>query len=227
MRNIKLLAALQGYVPEIEDVVDAMPKGKSYPWSMRNPDDINCIIIHHFASEASLMSNANFHINGRGWKSLGYHVVIDNGKIKQTNNLLHRTNHCSGYNERSIGVSIRGDLSKRALTDDERKLLYAAIVTLKNLFPKAVVRAHNECTKTSCPCTSIDTIRDGVSALENKLELELELGNNLQGQLLNAAALETRVKDLYGKAIAPGKYQEEAIKKLSRVADIMRSEGLL
>lgn len=170
MRHIKLLPSLEGSVPPILDVVDTMPKGKLYPWPSRSLAQIDTIVIHHFASEASLLANANYHINGRGWRGLGYHIVIDNGKILQTNDLSHTTNHTTGYNERSIGISIRGDLSKRPLTDLERRLLYAAIVTLKSLFPRAVVKAHNECAATSCPCTSITKIREDVFSLEQEIE---------------------------------------------------------
>lgn len=154
----------------MRDIVNEMPKGKSYPWPARSLERIDTIVIHHFASEASLINNANYHINGRGWRGLGYHIVIDNGESKQTNDLSHITNHCSGYNERGIGVSVRGDLSKRPLTELERNLLYATIITLKTLFPKAVVKGHNELTPTTCPCTSMIKIREDVFALEQEIE---------------------------------------------------------
>lgn len=221
MRNIK--SAIPSIT--IEDIVDSMPKGNNYPWITRNPEQITEIIIHHFASEASLLANANYHINGRGWRALGYHVVIDKTRILQTNDLLHQTTHCAGHNEKSIGISIRGDLSKREMTPTERELLYAAIITVKGLFPNAVVIGHNEATgKTSCPCTSMKKIREGVATLELSQALE-GTPNDL---LAKAVAVSARVEDLRKIAYDPKhKYNAEGLKKMNRIHDILVEEGIL
>lgn len=157
-------------LPDIVDAIDAMPKGKLYPWPVRSMEQVDTIVVHHMASEAPLINQANYHINGRGWRGIGYHIVIDNNVVKQVNELSHITNHCTNYNTRGIGVSIRGDLSKRTLTDIERKLLNATLVTLKALFPKAEIKAHRELSATSCPCTDINLIREDVFSLEQEVE---------------------------------------------------------
>lgn len=206
MRHIQVIPGLRSNL-EIVDIVDQLPKGAAYPWETRDYDDIDTIVIHHFASEAPLINQANFHINGRGWRALGYHVVIDRSRILQTNDLLHLTNHTSGYNHRAIGISVLGDLSKRDMTPLERELLYAAIVTVKSLFPKAVVKAHNECSKTSCPCTSILRIRADITALE----FDLAHANTPNAQIADIVKAQARLSDIYKTATNPGKYQDHAI----------------
>lgn len=170
MRNISFHQHFTD-LPPIVDTVDAMPKGKLYPWPIRSATQIDTIVVHHMASEAPLVNQANYHINGRGWRGIGYHIVIDIDKVLQVNDLMHITNHCTNYNTRGIGVSIRGDLSKRPLTSLERKLLNATLVTLKALFPKAAIKAHRELSATSCPCTDINFIREDVFTLEQEIEL--------------------------------------------------------
>lgn len=170
MRNLQLHPYFQSSLPPIVDAVDSMPKGNLYPWPGRAMGQIDTIVVHHMASEAPLVNQALYHINGRGWRGIGYHIVIDTDKILQVNDLMHITHHCSNYNTRGIGVSIRGDLSKRALTEIERKLLNATLVTLKALFPKAEIKAHRELSATSCPCTDVNLIRSDVFALEQEIE---------------------------------------------------------
>lgn len=170
MRNLQLHPYFQSSLPAIVDAVDSMPKGKLYPWPVRSPEQIDTIVVHHFAAETPVINNALFHINNRGWRGIGYHIVIDRDHVLQVNDLMHITNHCTNYNTRGIGVSIRGDLSKRALTDIERKLLNATLVTLKALFPKAEIKAHRELSATSCPCTDVNLIRSDVFALEQEIE---------------------------------------------------------
>lgn len=227
MRQISLTQGLQNKYAPIEDITDQIPKHASKRWSMRNKDEINSIVIHHAASESPLVNQAKYHVNSHGWPGIGYHLMISQGRIFQVNDLLAESAHCKGHNDHSIGICILGDLSKRSITPLESELVSAAIVTVKSLLDIKEVVGHNKWVKTACPCTSMDRIREEVETLETKLELEAELNDNLQLQLLNAAALHERVKDLYGKASNPGKYQLEAIKKLSRIGDMMRSAGLL
>lgn len=218
---------LNSGIPPIENIIDKLPNHPSKKYIKRDLSKVTTLVVHHMASEAPLINQANYHVNGRGWARIGYHIVIANNKVYQTNYLDTESYHTSGHNRTGIGIAILGDLSKRNITQLERDLLTAVLVSLHALFPNAQIKGHNQLTATSCPATDMNKIREDVSTLENKLELEAALNENLQGQLLNAAALHTRVNDLYAKAAAPGKYQVEAIKKLSRVANIMRGEGLL
>lgn len=166
------ITALWSDIPPIEQA--NLPKHPTLTWEgiegVRNEDAINAIIIHHTASEAPLVNQAKYHINTHGWPGLSYHIIISGGKILQVNDLRLFTYHASANNGYSVAITIHGDLSKREMTEQERKLLYAAILTVKSLLPITRILAHNEVNPTSCPCTSISRIREDIAKLELTLK---------------------------------------------------------
>src|SRR5688500_7764571 len=109
LRNIQLTTALTFSVPPIADITDQLPKKQSWDtlpnkkniirgtWNgtyhkgLRKPEDIDTIIIHHSGPpEGSLVSHANYHSNQWG-AGIAYHIAIDEGMIKQLNDLLSFT----------------------------------------------------------------------------------------------------------------------------------------
>jgi hypothetical protein len=177
-------------VQPIEDIVDKLPKkaawetlkrkwivagvwdGKTYLEGFRKPEDITCITIHHSGSpEGTLTSHANAH--ARRWGAgIAYHVAIDKGRIYQTNDLLTMSYHAGNNNTYSVGIVCNRDLTKSDLTDEERKLLYAAILSVKAVIPTITdIKGHNEMPtcKTACPATDMNRIRADVYALEQDM----------------------------------------------------------
>lgn len=223
MRQISLITELQNKYPNIEDITDQLPRHSSKTWIMRNPESIDSIVIHHAASEAPIENQARFHVNSHNWAGIGYHLVIYKGRIYQTNDMLAESAHCKGHNNHTIGICILGDLSKRSITQIESELVTAAIVTVKSLFDIKEVVGHSQWVSTACPCTSMDKIRDDVSTLELTLAIK-DTPGHLMAQVYD---LNTRFKDLYHKATTPNKWQEVAIKKLLKVAEVMKKEGLM
>ncbi|RCW44210.1 peptidoglycan recognition protein family protein [Paenibacillus prosopidis] len=230
------------------DIRDQLPVNPNYTWTqlagVRDDEVLNTLVCHHDAipkrmttkySDIKLASRiATAHINSKknhpkGDAGFPYDLWIRNGNIYWCNDIEQREYGVASNNGYTVNVCVSGDyFHGDTLTPEDRRALYVAIIILKEALPAIEkIKGHGELVPTNCPGYGMNHVREDVSALEIKLELEEELANNLQGQLLNAAALNTRVNDLYGKATAPGKFQEEAIRKLSRVADIMRSEGLL
>lgn len=239
MRNIKLMKGLpyEG-IPEIEDISEALPQHKSKHYNIRRSQDIDAIIVHHMASEAPLVNQAKYHVNGKGWPAIGYHICISGNKIYQTNDLLAETYHAAGWNHRAIGIAIHGDLSKRAMTEMERILLYSAILTVKSLYPSITrILGHNEASKeagkpgTICPATDMHRIRADILTLENKIEYEnspeafrakaYEIANNTL-YLYNLA----QGKDPYGKP-ANEHQQAWAVKKLNELFPAFKAAGLM
>lgn len=134
-------------------------------------EEIDTIVIHHTASNAPLANQANYHVNTHKWPGIAYHVVIDEQKIKQTNDLHSMTFHSGGWNTNTIAVCINADLSKREMTSRERELLYAAILSVKAAVPTITqIVGHNELNDTACPCTSMEQIRRDVATLEQKMK---------------------------------------------------------
>lgn len=190
LRQLSLHPSLKGKLPEIIDIVDELPRikpweelskpyrhkgewdGITYHTGLRNPEDITMITIHHSGPpESSLVNHAKFH--SRKWGAgIAYHIAIDEGRIKQTNNLLSFTYHVGNHNTYSVGIVVNADLSKRPMTSQERELLYGAIMSVKAALPITQILGHNELGRTSCPATSMNQIRADIMALEQKIIFE-------------------------------------------------------
>lgn len=170
MRNIKVMA-LPFKVNEFQDITDKLMRNDLGKWEPdRTPEQITHLSIHHSAVEgATIESYARYHVGTNKWRSIGYHLVIKGDQVFQVNNLLAFSYHTSSNNGYTIGISISADLSKRPLSEIERLNLYAAILTVMDLFkiPVENVLGHNQYpdNKTSCPCINMNKVRDDISKL--------------------------------------------------------------
>jgi hypothetical protein len=239
MRNIALATTnLLGDIPPIIDITDTLPKEQ--PWEVlrkpyrhkghwdqvtyhtgfRNPKDITAIVIHHTGSpESSLESHAKYHM--RKWGAgLAYHIAIDQDRIFQTNNLLSFTYHVGNHNTYTIGIVVNRDLSRGDLTSDERRLLYAAILSVKALLPIQHIYAHSELNKTACPMTNVERIRQDIANLEEKINFVENIPEHNR-----AAAAYTRMADLREKYEGTGPFKEEAKRKLLLIDEVLRQKG--
>ncbi|WP_164779652.1 peptidoglycan recognition protein family protein [Paenibacillus kobensis] len=252
-------------VPPIEDITDQLPKHPTKTWGRRKFDEVENLIVHHMASEAPLANQAKYHITAHDWPGIAYSLCVDGNRLVQTNDLLAYTTHARGANHNSIGISIRGDLSKRSMTTVERQMLYAGILLVKSIWPNIKIKAHNEVSATSCPCTDINLIRAEVAELALHIEEQQQYEQTLSATRIQAYAAAERVQALYDhyndprwsvaaeiklmwlaeitgyntpKDIAErvlwlyqeaqgGKFQNEAVRKLLLIADVMKQRGLL
>lgn len=228
-------------IVDLRGQVPVNPKGS---WTDINPpraiEALTDIVFHHDAlskattakySDLQLIHNiANSHIrltknraNGDG--GFPYHIFVRNGTVYIVNDPSTFTYGVASNNGYTVHISVSGNYAANdVLNDADRSALYVAYYIAKGSMPSfEALRGHGEINATACPGYNMDKVRADIAGID----LTMELNENLQGQLLNAAALQNRVKDLYDKALVPGKNQPEAIRKLSRVADIMRLEGLL
>jgi hypothetical protein len=237
MRNIKVTKALPYNVPEIEDITDQLPKHRSYTWEtmptrtvngkpisgLRRYEDINTIVIHHTASEAPLVNQANYHINAHGWPGLSYHIAISNGRIYQCNDLLAFTYHVANNNSYTIGIAVNGDLSKREMTSLERELLYAAILTVKGLFPIKQILGHNELNNTSCPNASMNRIREDIKTLEVKIER----AKSVQARRERATSVLNQVQYMYGLIGSDDGTEEWSLSWFEVFYDFLKSKNMM
>lgn len=124
------------------------------------------IIIHHSATDEG--SALAFHKSHRtkGWNSLGYHFIIDNGTsgkddgylevsprwIKQQNGA-----HCnsSGMNYKAIGICLVGNFSKEKVSAKQMEALVHLVDTLRDYYdiPLSRILKHRDVpgAKTECP----------------------------------------------------------------------------
>lgn len=212
-------------IPEIENIIDKLPNHPSKVYSTRSMDSCDTWVFHHTASEAPLINQAKYHVNGNGWARIGYTFVIADNRIYQTNYLDVQATHCAGYNDRSLGVAVLGDLSKRSLTDRERELISALFACLNRAFPGRAIKGHNECgVKTACPCTSMERIRESVG----DLELILSVQDTPNAQMAKIFDLNVRFLDIYKRAVDPkDKYHAEAMRKMLEAHAMWVERGVL
>lgn len=221
--RLSLITDLPYNVPPIEYVADALPWHPALRWEMREPSAIKRIIVHHMASEAPLVNQAQYHINAHGWHGLSYHLVVSEGRLKQINNLLAFTYHAASNNADTVSIAIHGDLSKRELRQDERELLYAGILTLKRCFAIDSILGHNEVNATACPCTSMNQIREDIA----KIEMTMQRNRTKAARLERAFAVANQSQYMYNLAKGNDGNAEWAMNWLDEVHAIMKERGLL
>lgn len=249
MRNLMVIPNIPYEVPQIIDITDSLPKrgswetikkkytvkghwdGVTYHTGFRKPEDIDTIVIHHSGSpEGTLESHARYHASKWG-AGLSYHVAIDGGLIKQTNNLLSFTYHAANHNTYTVAIMVNRDLSKKDLTDRERELLYAAILSVKAVLPIKYIKGHNELCPTACPCTSMNRIRKDIMDLEQEIaynqteQKQDEIAFRIANQILYLYNL-GKGKDANGRDATPGQ-MEWAKKSLLKLEPEMRRLGFL
>lgn len=221
-------------------VLDYYDSKKSY---MRVPaglrpfafDEIDTIVIHHTASDAPLANQASYHVNSHKWPGIAYHLVIDQNRLKQCNDLFSMTFHASSWNTNTVAVCINANLSKRSLTEQERKLLYAAILTVKALIPTIkYIKGHNEVPNnaTACPCISMELVRSDIEKIEAQMQSKQIVKESDTAAIAYRCANQTMY--LYnmvqgklpdGKLATPGQI-EWAKGMLLKLEPFMRENGL-
>jgi hypothetical protein len=134
------------------------------------------------------------------------------------------TYHAGNNNTYTIGIEVNRDLTKSDLTDEERNLLYAAILTVKSLFPTIKeIKGHRELptAATACPVTNMDRIRADIVSLEE----QMEYNSSPSAEKVLAFAFASRVASL-GDTLSSPTWGAEARRKLMLLADVMPQLGL-
>ena len=120
------------------------------------------IIIHCSATEAGKDFKAadirRWHMEGNGWKDIGYHYVIDiDGTIETGRPLDQAGAHCTNHNANTIGICYVGGLwngkAKDTRTLKQQAAMQQLIKALKLCFPTIKkVSGHRDYAKKACPC---------------------------------------------------------------------------
>ena len=127
---------------------------------------INKIILHCSATAEGKNVNVqqirDWHVNGRGWRDIGYHYVIYlDGTVHKGRPLEQAGAHTSGHNANSIGVCYMGGLAangktpKDTRTPQQKASLINLIDELRVRFPNATVHGHREFAAKACPCFDV------------------------------------------------------------------------
>ena len=100
----------------------------------------------------------------RGFKCIGYHYVVYlDGSVHEGRSIDEAGAHCTGHNQRSIGVCYVGGLASDGKTaQDTRNLAQKAALLdllrrLRRIYPKAAIHGHREYANKACPCFDAKT----------------------------------------------------------------------
>lgn len=100
-----------------------------------------------------------WHVEGNKWQDIGYHYVIRrNGVIEPGRDLDKVGAHCTGYNDRSIGICVVGGGPRGEDKDFTREQFDSLALLTKFLrlkFPYATIHGHNEFANKACPVFSV------------------------------------------------------------------------
>lgn len=135
--------------------------------------EIKYIVFHCTAgsSTQTTQSIKQYWANKLGWKSYGYHILVDaNGIAEQITDFEKPTNGVAGFNAHSIHICYKGGLGgKDTRTEAQKTTLRQLAVSLKKTYPNAVLRGHRDFSKDLdgdgviephewiklCPCFSV------------------------------------------------------------------------
>lgn len=123
---------------------------------------INYIVIHCTATgqSATIESIQKYWSENLGWKSPGYHYIIDQfGTVTNLLPIEQISNGVAGYNHCTINVAYIGGVDRKMKAVDNRTMaqkdsMAKLVRGLKLQFPNAAVVGHRDFpnVKKDCPC---------------------------------------------------------------------------
>ena len=120
---------------------------------MESLESVRWIILHCSATRADRPYPVEQLLRdhrARGFRTIGYHFYIRrDGQVSQHRHLLEVGAHCRPFNRCSIGICYEGGLDSNGKPKDTRTIaqrgsLVKLLIELKQKFPKAAIRGHNE-----------------------------------------------------------------------------------
>ena len=110
--------------------------------------EILTIVIHCSAGpqDQSTQSIKNYWANVLGWRSYGYHYLINkDGAIEELTPIEKPTNGVKGYNANSIHICYKGGQGGVGTRTPEQKAAMVRIIRyLRTRFPKAEIKGHRD-----------------------------------------------------------------------------------
>ena len=112
-----------------------------------NKRDVKFIVVHCTATpkNTTITSIKNYWKNNLGWKSVGYHYIIEsNGNVVQLADESQITNGVAGYNSESIHLSYIGGQFEDDRTPEQKESIEKLLKELKKKYPKAKIQGHRD-----------------------------------------------------------------------------------
>ena len=125
--------------------------------------DVNEIILHCSATregqDISVETIRGWHVDGRGWSDIGYHVVILlDGTVEAGRPMRRSGAHVRGRNKHSIGVCYIGGVeadgktAKDTMTPAQEQAFRNYVTTVRQILgPYVAISGHNQYSSKACP----------------------------------------------------------------------------
>lgn len=176
---------------EIIDLRGKLPVNPKGSWDDINaPRDLSkltTIIVHHdgmskastakYGDEEFIKRISTSHINSTKNRKDGdggfpYHLFIRSGKIYICNDIYTFTYGVASNNSYTVHISVGGEYARTdALTDADRKALYAAYLLAKESMPSFKTdKGHGELQATSCPGFDMSKVRNDIFSIEMEMK---------------------------------------------------------
>jgi N-acetylmuramoyl-L-alanine amidase len=128
--------------------------------------DLNRIILHCSATREGKDFSADtirdWHVNGNGWRDIGYHWVIRlDGSIEVGRPLDEKGAHTKGHNKDSVGVCYIGGCDadgkpKDTMNPEQEKAWRMIVLSLRTLYGNHItIHGHNEFANKACPSFTV------------------------------------------------------------------------
>jgi len=112
------------------------------------------IVVHCSAtksnSDIGIDEIRDWHVNGNGWRDVGYHAVIRrNGQIEYGRHFDEPGAHVKGFNIRSVGICMVGGVDNNGkgennFTADQFMSLKCLLIVMKRSYPAAQIVGHRD-----------------------------------------------------------------------------------
>ena len=138
------------------------------------------IILHHRAGNGDAQSIHKAHL-GNGWNGIGYHFYVrKNGEIYRGRPIETVGAHCTGFNEKSIGICFEGDFQNETMSATQLNAGRELINYLKGSYSGIEVKKHEDFNSTLCPGKNFPF--DAMTTIAKK---ELVSANDIIWELMN------------------------------------------
>lgn len=155
-----LAAEFGGGYADLRASLPKNPGGPNGDFSVRALGQIDTIAVHHTAGpkEQTWPAIAAFHITGRQWAGIGYHIGIRRGAVSYLGDISQARACCIDQNHRVACVVLTGDYETEAVDQIDREALARVVNVIQKWAGlatgrKLAIKGHSEVPgqSTACP----------------------------------------------------------------------------
>lgn len=175
--NAMLAAEFGGGYADLRASLPKNPSGPNGDFSVRALGHIDTIAVHHTAGpkEQTWPAIASFHITGRQWAGIGYHIGIRRGAVSYLGDVSQARACCLDQNHRVVCVVLTGDYDTEAVDQADREVLARVVAVLQKWAGQVIgrqlaVKGHKEVPgqSTACPGSALLAVVHGLVEIPTK-----------------------------------------------------------